>query len=248
MPGEHAFPAGGPIDGHDLAVAPGGRQDHYDGGPGRGQAGDHAVRAADERMRRTACRVDRVQMAAATVAHAEEGRAGVIGGPGRGTGAGRAARHHIAVEVTRQVDRGAAVQGHPQQADVSRPGAGAPDDQQGVTFRGPGDGLADARTAAHEPGPRTRLVFGHVHDVGLGAQRALGGGAAGDAVGQTAAVGRPGRNAGVPVPVGDLPNPAVGEVEDMQMAADRAHEATTDDIVIKAVHHDRWWRRRPGMG
>ena len=235
MVGQHGLGAGGEVERHDLAVRRG-RGEGDDGGAARDrEPGDHAAGAGEDRA------VLVPQVRAAAVPDREEQPA--VGGLDRaGAGVGRAAGHHVAVEVAGDVDGLAAVERDPQQVGVPEPQARVADDQQALAVGAERDGAGDPLLERDHP--RLGLGVVDVEQVHGGAEGevAVGTDLAGE--GDGAAVRRPGRLAGV-VTVGELAAVAGGEVDHVQLAARRAEHAGTVGLVVDGPRDQR---RRSSSG
>jgi hypothetical protein len=239
--------AGPGLEDGDLAEAVGiGQQDGAAVGVARHrQAGDHPIGPAEQLPGRPAGQVERVEVRAAAVPGAEQHRLPVGGHLRPSTGICGAAGHEIAVQRGDQVDRGATVDRHAQQASMPDPHVPTAHDQQRVPFRGPGERPGHAVEVPGQPRCGPRLT--QVEDVGrrLPGQVGVGGHRGGE--GEPTAIRRPCRLAGVPVAPGQAARASAGHLDNEQVLAHGAQQPGPVGLVAEPVgHHRRTGPAPPG--
>ena len=232
--GQHGLGAGREVDGHDLAVRRGCRERHHGGAGGDRESGDHTALAGDHGTRGVP------QVGAPTVPDAEQEPA--VGGLDRQrAGVGRAARHHVAVQVADEVDGSAAVERDAHQVGVPEPQGRVADDEQARAVGGERDRAGDA--VLEGDGARERLRVVGVEQVHRGAERQVTVVADLAGEGEGPAVRGPGGPLGV-VAVGDLSQVAGRQVQHVQLVADRTEHAGAVGLVVHPAGDQGAFARR----
>jgi hypothetical protein len=138
--------------------------------------------------------------------------------------------------VAGEVGGRTAVERHPQEMCVAERQTRVPDDQQALAVGAERDRGGDA--ALRADGPRLRLRVVDVEQVHGGLEGEVGVGAEPARERDRAAVRRPGRLADV-VAVGQLPAILGGEVDHVELVADRAEHAGAVGLVVDGLRHQR---------
>ncbi len=218
--GPHFHRSPGDADRRDLPV--GRRRGEHDRRrvPGDGHRRHGGSAATGEEPRFASPGVDRVQLGVAAVAGAEQH--GGAGRPRERAGVAGTARHDVPVQRRRQIDGFPAVQGNSQQPEVPGCGVAAADGEQRGAVGGPVDRGAHAVAGAGQAGLAATVTG--LDDVRAGAERQVGIGVRSRGKRQERAVRRPGGVTRVPVPRSHLPDLAGGDVEDVDVLAQRPQQ------------------------
>ena len=221
--------------------------DEYQGCRARSHAhaGDQPTLAGEHGSGIAAGDIDRVQVAQAPVAHAEEYACAVVDQRRHRTGICRSAGHHVPVERRGQVGHLIGGQADAQQPRVTLGRACVADDDEARGVRGPQQRFRVPVAERDDPGVRLRVVrLDGPHRSHEGAAAALGSRRERD----RRAVRRPCRRVHELVAVGQLAHGAGRDIEHVQLRAHRAEVAQAVGLVVGPVHDDRRGILRAGCG